>query len=184
MVSVVSTQVDLERRETTAFERLFIREYGRVVAVARRVLGDPQEAEDVAQEVFCSFYRNHEPEAPYAAAWLHRAAAHTALNVLRGKRRRKSREASDAVDRDRMDVGAGAALDPQRAVVLAEQRQEVQSALSRLSPKYAAVLALRYSGLSYAEVATALGMGIGQVGTQLRRAEAALKKEMTRVAPQ
>jgi len=42
-----------------SFERLFVAEYGRVVAIAQRVLGssDNHEAEDVAQEVFCSFYR-------------------------------------------------------------------------------------------------------------------------------
>jgi RNA polymerase sigma-70 factor (ECF subfamily) len=42
------------------------------------------------------------------------------------------------------------------------------------------VLVLRYSGLSYAEVGQALGVGTGQVGTLLRRAEAALKKEFER----
>jgi RNA polymerase sigma-70 factor (ECF subfamily) len=42
------------------------------------------------------------------------------------------------------------------------------------------VLVLRHSGLSYAEVADAMGVGIGQVGTMLRRAEAALRKEIER----
>ncbi|TME54766.1 MAG: RNA polymerase sigma factor, partial [Chloroflexi bacterium] len=46
--------------------------------------------------------------------------------------------------------------------------------------KPAAALAMRASGLSYAEVAQALGVGIGQVGTLLRRAEASLRKEVTR----
>jgi len=41
------------------------------------------------------------------------------------------------------------------------------------------VLALRYSGLSYAEVAEAMGIVVGQVGTVLRRAEARLKREVT-----
>ena len=60
-----------------------------------------------------------------------------------------------------------------------EQRQEVRQALARLPKKSATVLALRYSGLSYAEVAAALGVKTGQVGTLLRRAETALRKEMT-----
>jgi DNA-directed RNA polymerase specialized sigma24 family protein len=42
------------------------------------------------------------------------------------------------------------------------------------------VLVLRSSGLSYAEVAQAIGVGTGQIGTLLRRAEAALRKEVTR----
>jgi len=42
-----------------AFERLFRGEYARVVGIAQRVLGDQGEAEDVAQDVFMSFYRAH-----------------------------------------------------------------------------------------------------------------------------
>ena len=56
----------------------------------------------------------------------------------------------------------------------------MRAALGRLAPKPAAVLVLRASGLSYAEVAQALGIGIGQIGTLLRRAETALRKEVTR----
>jgi len=59
----------------------------------------------------------------------------------------------------------------------------VRAALGRLPAKSAAVLALRYSGLSYAETAAALGVNVGQVGTLLRRAEAALRKEMTHATP-
>jgi RNA polymerase sigma-70 factor (ECF subfamily) len=61
-----------------------------------------------------------------------------------------------------------------------EDRRAVRAALARLAPKPAAVLVLRASGLSYAEVAEALGVGTGQIGTLLRRAEAALRKEVTR----
>ena len=165
------------------FERLFIAEYARVVGIAQRVLTDAHEAEDVAQEVFASYHRLHSPEAAYAAGWLHAAAAHTALNVLRGRRRRAQREAAEAGAAERL-YGASAALDPQRVLEESEQRREVRAALGRLPAKSAAVLALRYGGLSYAEVAAALCISVGQVGTLLRRAEAALRKEMTRGTPQ
>jgi RNA polymerase sigma-70 factor (ECF subfamily) len=56
----------------------------------------------------------------------------------------------------------------------------VRAALARMAPKPAAVLVLRASGLSYSEVAQALGVGTGQIGTLLRRAEATLRKEVTR----
>lgn len=172
-----------ERKEADAFERLFLVEYPKVVAIAHRVLGDGHEAEDVAQEVFCSFYGRHAAEAPYAAAWLHRAAAHLALNAVRGARRRRQRETTEALQRERLHGTAESALDPQQAVQHEEQRREVREALARISPKSASVLALRYSGLSYAEVAAALGVSAGQVGTLLRRAEEALRKEMTRATP-
>ena len=182
MAALASDWMNLEGQESS-IERLFHDEYARVVAIADRVLGDRHEAEDVAQEVFCSFYRQHPPDAPYAAGWLHRAAAHSALNVVRGSRRRAQREKTEAITRERVRGPAEAALDPQRALELAEQRREVRTALARLSAKSASVLVLRYSGLSYAEVAAALGVGVGQVGTLLRRAEAALRKEMKDATP-
>ena len=80
-----------------AFESLFRAEYARVVGIAQRVLGDQAEAEDVAQDVFVSFYRGHPADAPYARAWLHAAAAHAALNALRGRDRRSRREAAQAL---------------------------------------------------------------------------------------
>ncbi|TAN31607.1 sigma-70 family RNA polymerase sigma factor [bacterium] len=156
-----------------SFEALFTAEYARVAGIANRVLADPHEAEDVAQEVFIDFHRLHSAGARYAPAWLHRAAAHAALNRLRGARRRQRRELAQAADENAQ------AVDPQEQLELSEDRRRVRQALSRLAPKPAAVLVLRASGLSYAEVAQALGVGIGQVGTLLRRAEAALRKEVT-----
>jgi RNA polymerase sigma factor (sigma-70 family) len=162
------------RSDDELFEALFAAEYGRVAGIANRVLADPHEAEDVAQEVFIDFHRLHSASAQYAPAWLHRAAAHAALNRLRGARRRQRREVAQAAEETDRTV------DPQKLLEVSEDRRALRQALARMAPKPAAVLVLRASGLSYAEVAQALGVGIGQVGTLLRRAEAALRKEVVR----
>ena len=162
------------RPDDESFEVLFTAEYARVAGIANRVLADPHEAEDVAQEVFIDFHRLHSASAQYAPAWLHRAAAHAALNRLRGARRRQRREVAQAAEESDQTV------DPQKMLEVSEDRRQVRQALARLAPKPAAVLVLRASGLSYAEVAQALGVGIGQVGTLLRRAESALRKEVIR----
>ncbi|HLJ66961.1 MAG TPA: sigma-70 family RNA polymerase sigma factor [Chloroflexota bacterium] len=179
MVSAASVWVKSHRHELS-FDELFTRHYASVVTIAYRVLGDAHEAEDVAQDVFCAFYRRHSPDAEYAAPWLHRAAAHTALNVVRGRRRRQQRERLEAAATERLDSSSGASLDPALQAETAESRKEVRAILRRLPRKSASVLALRYSGLSYAEVAAALEVSIGQVGTLLRRAEEAFRKEIIR----
>jgi RNA polymerase sigma-70 factor (ECF subfamily) len=157
-----------------AFEALFTAEYSRVVRIANGVLADQHEAEDVAQEVFIDFHRLHSASADYAPAWLHRAAVHSALNRLRGAKRRQRREISQAAQEGDLT------MDPQRQLEVNEDRRKVREALGRMAPKPSAVLILRASGLSYAEVAKSLGVGIGQVGTLLRRAEETLRKEVTR----
>ena len=167
-------QLATQRSDEDSFEALFTAEYARVAGIANRVLADPHEAEDVAQEVFIDFHRLHSASAQYAPAWLHRAAAHAALNRLRGARRRQRRELAQAADE------GSQTLDPQKQVEVNEDRRRVREALARMAPKPASVLVLRASGLSYAEVAQALGVGIGQVGTLLRRAESALRKEVNR----
>jgi RNA polymerase sigma-70 factor (ECF subfamily) len=167
--------VPADRRDSRLpepFEQLFLAEYSRVVAIANRVLANRHESEEVAQEVFLAFHRSHPAEADYAAPWLHRAAWHRALNVLRGNRRRATRE--EAVALPESDGSA----DPQGMVEMADQQRRVRDAMRRLPRKSAAVIALRYSGLSYAEVAGALGVSVGQVGTLLRRAEMKLRSEV------
>jgi RNA polymerase sigma factor (sigma-70 family) len=155
-------------------EKVFRATYPRVVAVAARVLGSRDHAEDVAQEVFLTFGRSSVP-AGEALGWLCVAAAHTALNHLRSGRRRAAREEAvvggDAVSPDVADV-----------VVTLDERRRVRAALARLPHKQAVALVLRHSGLSYAEVATALDLSPGSVGTTVRRAESALREELNRHA--
>jgi len=156
-------------------DEIFRREYPRVVGVAARVLGSRDQAEDVAQEVFLSLGRSSVP-AGEAGGWLSVAAAHTALNVLRSGRRRGSREeivaaAEHTVVSDVADV-----------VVTREERSHVRAALARLPRKQAVALVLRHSGMSYADVAAALDLSPGSVGTTVRRAESALRKELNRHA--
>ncbi len=155
-------------------EQVFRATYPRVVAVAARVLGSRDEAEDVAQEVFLTFGRSAVP-AGEAPGWLSVAAAHTALNHLRSGRRRASREeAAGGARADTPDVAD--------TVVRREEHRRVRAALARLPRKQAVALVLRHSGLSYAEVAAALDLSPGSVGTTVRRAETALREELNRHA--
>ena len=136
--------------------------------------GSRDEAEDVAQEVFLAFGRSSVP-AGEAMGWLTVAAAHTALNHLRSGRRRASREQA---------AGRGDAVAPDvaDAIVTRDDRRRVREALARLPRRQAVALVLRHSGLSYAEVAAALDLSPGSVGTTVRRAESALREELNRHA--
>src|SRR5262249_61260055 len=83
-----------------SFEQFFREQYPAVVRIAFGVVGDAQAAQDVAQDVFISaLQRFPDPGASeHACAWVRVAAAHTALNAIRGERRRDRREQLSAVE--------------------------------------------------------------------------------------
>ena len=155
-----------------AFERFFREQYHVVVRIAFGVVGDAQAAQDVAQDVFIAALRRFpDPgDAGLAGAWVRAAAAHTALNAVRGERRRDRRQQLAGIE--------VAPPGPEETVLDGESRAEVGQALSRLPRRAATVLVLRHNGLSYAEVAEAMNVKVGHVGTMLRRAESALRKEL------
>jgi RNA polymerase sigma-70 factor (ECF subfamily) len=155
-----------------AFEDLFRREYPRVVGIAMRIVRDSDEAEDVAQDVFVSFYRKHSADAGYAPAWLHAAAAHTALNAIRSRERCTRREVVHESLRD-------TAVDPALHAEDTESRAEVRAALARIdersaSPSHCATAAV------IRRDAAALGLRRPSIGTFLARAEEAFRREVTR----
>jgi RNA polymerase sigma factor (sigma-70 family) len=159
-----------------AFDRVFRAEYARVVAIAARVLGDRSRAEDVAQDAFLALHRRNCSDQGWAGGWVCAAAAHGALNVLRSEQRRTRREKLAALPPE--------AADPALALERADDGRLLRAALGRLPRRAATVLVLRHSGLSYAEVASAMGVKQGDVGTMVRRAESALRKEVERAASQ
>jgi RNA polymerase sigma factor (sigma-70 family) len=154
------------------FESFFRDHYRSVVRLAYSVVGESQGAQDVAQDVFLAAYRRFPGDYEQAAGWVRVAAVHTALNVLRGERRRDKRQ---------MLVQVVSSLpSPEDTVIDRESRAEIRRVLRRLPRRSAAVLVMRHGGMSYVEIAQALGVKVGNVGTQLRRAESALRKEMDR----
>lgn len=155
-----------------SFERCFVAHYEKVVLIAYKVLGDRQAAEDVAQEVFLSFHGRVDPSADWAPGWLWAASAHHALNMARGARRRRDRELRAAP--------AAPVPNPEDDAIAADQRAGVRAALARLPQRQAEILAMRASGLSYADIASAAGVQPGSVGTLIARAQKSLRKELTR----
>lgn len=160
----------LEQGDQTAFEALFLRHYERVYRVLYNLVGMRDEAEDLAQETFLALY-HHPPRLRSGdglAAWLGRVALNRGYNALRGERRRQQR-----YERlDRPDSGG----DPYNEVARSEEQAHVRAVLAYLTERQRNLLLLRYAGLSYAEIAAALEIAPGSVGTLLARAERAFQQ--------
>lgn len=155
------------------FQATFLEHYGAIYRHLFRLLGSPEEAEDLAQEAFLRLYRQRFPPGREhnVRAWLYRVATHLAYNALRSQRRREKREQAEA-----REVEPLPGMDPAEAALREEARKSVRRALGCLRPRDAQLLLLRYAGLSYREVAEVLGVAPGSVGTLLARAEAAFER--------
>jgi len=158
-------------------EVAFNEHWSRVFAVLFRLVGDEAEAEDLALEAFWRLY-NHHPnlDNPHSlGGWLYRVAVNLGFNALRARRRRQQYE-SEAMLGDLQDKPQ---WDPAEQVEKAQEILKVRQALLRLKPRSAQLLVLRYSGLSYSELAEALGIAPGSVGTLLVRAEREFEEAYT-----
>lgn len=164
----------LQSGDERAFEEVFRRYYATVYAVLLRITGSPEEAEDLAQEVFLRLYQQPIGARPETnlAGWLYRVATNLGFNALRSRQRTRLRllrwarlEGPLYGDRD----------SPAEAAERSADAEAVRRALAGLSTRDRTALILRHSGVSYAEIAAALGVKTGSVGTILVRAERALR---------
>lgn len=157
----------LRSGDTSAFEDLFLRHYATVYRVVYGVVGNAQEAEDLAQETFTVLYRQPPrlDGAGALGAWLYRVAVNRAFNALRAEQRIQ-REGGWTMSSEQP-------RDPQDEYLRREERERVRAALARLPERTAKLLLLRHAGLAYAEIAAALQVAPGSVGTLLVRAERA-----------
>jgi len=162
-----------------SFEALFRRGYGAVYRLLYRVTGNASDAEDLAQDVFLQAARHWPPlwQDPGADAWLWRAASHTALNALRGERRRREREARVFQAEGPLQLIGERAADPAEIAARRAEQEAVRNTLRRLKPRESALLLLRHAGLSYAELAAALELQPSSIGTLLARAERQFKEK-------
>jgi len=165
-------------RQGTRFETLFLRHHSRVFGILRRLLGSAEAAEDAAQEVFLRLYRQEAAPADDVGLgrWLARVATNVGLNILRSDRRQMERLRRTATLEQVETSGREERQDPARALVMREEMGIVRTALDGMTERARSILILRNSGLAYAEIADALGLAPGSVGTLLARAERDFRK--------
>jgi RNA polymerase sigma-70 factor, ECF subfamily len=157
-----------------AFEALFLRYRDRTYAIAFRVVGNAVDALDVVQESFALVFRKLEGfrGGSLFSTWLFRIVVNCSIDYRR-KRGAQTKPTSGAlVDADIAD-GAPSPADRAHSRELGSQ---VQAAISMLSPKLRAILALRYlEDMTYEELAATLGLSLGTVKSRLARAHLALQ---------
>jgi len=158
-----------------AFRELVVRFERPVFGLVVRMVGDPDVAEDLAQDVFIKAYRalrSYDPSRKFAS-WLFKIAHNATIDHLR-------RAAPDAVPLEGDDdeggdllatLADGAAESPAAAAERRDLARALDRAIGALRADYREAVVLRYvEGLSYEEIAEALAQPLGTIKTNLHRA--------------
>ncbi len=161
--------------ETELFETLVREHQGRVYGLALRMVSEPMDAEDCAQEAFLKAFRSlagFRFESSFSS-WLYRLTSNVCLDFLRARRRRAETSlTADDDDGDELALPIPDPADgPEALAEKAELRGQVRSALAKLPDDSRQVLLLReLCGLSYDEIADETGLELGTVKSRIFRA--------------
>jgi len=160
-----------------AFGRLVEAYQGPVFNLAYRMLGDPAEAEDAAQETFLRAYRkldSYDPTRKFST-WLLSVASHHCIDRLRRRRLTWLSLEDETIP---PDAFASHQPGPEQHTVQGEQEVQVQAMLETLAPDYRTVVVLHYwNGLSYEEIAHTTGSTVSAVKSRLFRARRMLAEQ-------
>jgi RNA polymerase sigma factor (sigma-70 family) len=159
-----------------------VREHSaRVYRLAYRLTGNTYDAEDLTQEVFVRVFRSLPTYTPGTfEGWLHRITTNLFLDMARRRQRIRFEGLGDETE-SRL---GGTEPTPAQAFDDAHLDSDIQDALRALAPEYrAAVILCDIEGLSYEEIAAALGIKLGTVRSRIHRGRAQLRAALEHRRP-
>ena len=167
--------------ETALFEIVMRRYNQRLYRLARTILRDDSEAEDVMQDAYVRAYEHLYQFAGKAAfsTWLSRIAIHEALARKRRRGRQEELDALTMMNGDSMAILKSSDPSPEDDTAGNQMRQLLEQAIDHLPENYRTVVVMRQvEEMSVADTASSLGVTEAVVKTRLHRAHAMLRKEL------
>ena len=171
--------------DMSAFDLLVQRHKAPLINFIYRSIGDPETAEDLAQETFIRIYKNigkYRKDIAAFRTWMYRIAANLCRNELRNRGRRWSVLVNSAIgeqDDDPVVNAADVSAGPDGQLEEKELQEILANTLSRLPERLRNVLILRdIEGMPYEEIAEIMGKPLGTVKSRLNRARLMLKDKI------
>jgi RNA polymerase sigma-70 factor (ECF subfamily) len=173
--------------DESAYRQLLERFRRPVFSLIYRMIGDPEQAEDLAQESFVKAFNNLDSYNPKYrfSSWLFKIANNHAIDYLRRARLptvsiHGSPHATDAEQEEGTRIALEAHDEsPEQELLALELGSEIESAIARLRPDYRTAIVLRHiENRSYEEIAEIMDIPIGTVKTFIHRARAELRSAL------
>ncbi|MHB1357455.1 MAG: RNA polymerase sigma factor [Anaerolineae bacterium] len=164
-----------QKGDTTAFDELVTATQNSIFNMSFRILGNREDAQDIAQEVYLRVWRGlpaFRAESKFST-WLYRVVVNACLN-----RKRQLRGQLQVVDNEAIwELLPEPAPEPLRRALQGEQNTRLWAAVDSLDSKYRLVITLFYQEeMTYQEIAFLLVLPIGTVKAHLNRARTALAR--------
>ena len=163
-----------------AVAELYDRYGGTVYGLALRVLGQPDLAEEVVQDVFAQVWREaarYDTSRSTVAGWIVMLTRTRSIDRLRARKARPDLTAS--VDTSEAVPLASSDRTPETTTIVAEDTRLVRGALANLPEQFRALVELAYyEGLTHSEIAARTGIPLGTVKTRLRNAMGSLRSAL------
>ncbi|ABK17018.1 sigma-70 family RNA polymerase sigma factor [Syntrophobacter fumaroxidans] len=173
--------------DRTAFDRLVLRHKDRVFNLCWRLLGDREEANEQAQEVFVRVFRSIKDfrfKSSFST-WLYAIAVNTCRNRLKSSeyRRRRRMVSIDALQDPDCDRAVPELRDPSPSVLdrMTDRERDglIQSAIDSLPEESRTIVVLRdIEGIAYEEIAAVTRLNLGTVKSRLARARQQLRDKL------
>ena len=181
-------QIDLaalQQKDKGAFAQVLKQNADRIYRLALKMVGNPQDAEDVLQETFIKAYNNIDKfeGRSKVSTWLYRIAVNESLMLLRG-RKGDALPLDKDIKTDQGDTIPRQIVDwcclPEKELMNSESRNRIREAIKTLSDANRAAFVLRdVEGLSTKEAAEALDISESALKVRLMRARMQLREELT-----
>ena len=187
MTSVKDLIEKAQRGDLSAFEELVIIYQDKVYSHCHYLAGNPDDAQDLAQDVFVQAFRgmrSFRNDADFGT-WLHRITVNLWINFCRRNKKVITFSIDEPLYTQESEMARELAASQESPLEIVERSEfngMVQQALNRLLPEYRTVLVLReMEGYNYDEIAAALGCSLGTVKSRINRGRKALKKEVEKL---
>ena len=169
--------------DQAAFNALVLKYQQRVLKLVSRYVRDPEEALDVAQEVFIRAYRALKGFRGDSAfyTWLYRIAVNAAKNAIGAATRNPVEGGLDVDDPELVEVQRRMTDEatPERLLYTEELKETINRAIEELPPELRRAILLReVKGLSYEEIAQVMGSPVGTVRSRIFRAREAVAQSI------
>jgi RNA polymerase sigma-70 factor, ECF subfamily len=174
----IRLMVQVRADDPGAFAELVHKYQHRLVGVMNHLVGHPQEAEDLAQEVFLRVYRNRHKYSPKAkfSTWLFTIANNLAMNAIRDRKRRQTIPLEVSNSNPFGPQVPDLAPPPAHAVHQEELAAVIRRALDDLQDNHrVAVVLNKFEDMGYAEIGEVMGLSVKAVKSLLSRARSKLR---------